>query len=112
MIPISSSCLSLTLNALNEAQLEGRSVEGGERKQVAQWIAGQSDVLRLAPGFWRAPEDGAAYRLFTGEPVHTRLAAGNVLGLEACRALATLDSGSSAPGEVLAQAAHRIARRC
>ncbi len=112
MIPISSSCISLTLDALNEAGLEGRMPDGAERKQVAQWIAGQGDVLRLAPGVWRAPEDGAAFHLFTGEAVHTQLAVANVLGLEACRALASLDMGWSAVAEALAGAGQKIAHRC
>jgi hypothetical protein len=112
MLPMNPSCLSATLDALDETHFWGQHLGDDEKTPIARWIAAQSDVLRLAPGVWRAEADVSDFHLFTGERIRTRQAAGNILGIEACRALAHLAPDDGVIASALGGALQRIGRSC
>ena len=112
MLPMTPSCLSATLDALDETQFWGGSLDKDEQTAVAHWIAAQRDVLRLAPGVWRTEAGSGQLSVFTGERIHTRLATGNILGVDACRALVHLAPDDNVIAPVLNDAQSCIGHSC
>ena len=89
---IHSASLSQTVDALNAAVFERRSLAATERRQVAQWIASRQGLPgaygETFAGF--AAERDKGIVVFTGERI-TSASARHILGEEACRALRLLN---------------------
>jgi hypothetical protein len=88
---IDRASLSQTLDAVNAAQFEGRTLAASERRQVAQWIAARQGLAgcyaNTFAGFPAERSRGIA--LFTGERIASA-SARHILGEEASRALRSL----------------------
>jgi len=88
---IHSASLSQTVDALNAAVFERRSLAATDRRQVAQWIASRQGLpgahAETFAGF--AAERDKGIVVFTGERI-TSASARHILGEEACRALRLL----------------------
>jgi hypothetical protein len=86
---LQSDSLAATLDAVDEALFYDRTLPEADLKATAHWLAER----QVRSGKWAgmfAPTDldyGHGVKLFTGEKLHTRLAARNVLTAEAARAL-------------------------
>ena len=94
---INQTSLSLTVDALNAAQFEGRRLPASDRGTVARWIAARQGLPgAYAETFAGFPAERAkGIVLFTGERI-TSASARHILGEEASRALRLLrvkDSG-------------------
>jgi hypothetical protein len=90
-MPIQSGSLSQTVDAVNSAHFEGRTLAAAERRQTAQWIAARQGLPGCyAETFAGFPaERSRGIVLFTGERVASA-SARHILGEEACRALRLL----------------------
>ena len=88
---ISRTSLSQTVDALNAAQFEGRSLPATERTQVARWIAGRQGLPGAYGGTFAGfpSERSRGIVLFTGEHI-TSASARHILGEETSRALRLL----------------------
>ena len=113
MTLVHPNSLAATLDAVNDAFFDGRSLSPSERREAATWIAGRQG----RPGSYAdmfAPTDrdfreGAT--LFTGEMIRTRAGMAHVLGEEACRALILLDVAGGGVEKALDRATLGMARR-
>jgi hypothetical protein len=81
--------LAMTLDAVNEALFNGRSLSKAEKEEAARWIASRQVEIGQQAGLFAPTEDDyqEGVRLFTGERLRTKLAARNILTAEAARAL-------------------------
>ena len=88
---INSASLSKTVDAINAAQFDGRTLETAERGRAARWIAGRQGL----PGAYGdtfagfPSERSKGIVLFTGERIASA-SARHILGEEASRALRQL----------------------
>jgi hypothetical protein len=91
---IHHNSLAATLDAVNEILFSGRPLSGAE-KETARWIAGRQVEAGKQAGLFTPTEDDyqEGVRLFTGERLRTKLAARNILTVEAARALLFFDTG-------------------
>ncbi|HUT21207.1 MAG TPA: hypothetical protein VM366_18800, partial [Anaerolineae bacterium] len=91
---VHTDSLAATLDAIDEALFYDREMPGRELGAVASWLAGRQARSGQWAGMF-APT-GLDYAqgvvLFSGERLHTRLGARNILTTEAARAL-TLCNG-------------------
>ena len=88
------SSLAATLDALNEAFFDRKTLPRRDREEVARWIASRQGLPGSYAGMFAPPEEyrtGTRLRLFTGEVRASRGGAAHILGEEACRALILLD---------------------
>ncbi len=87
--------LSVTLDAVNEALFNGRSMSKAEREKAARCITGRQIEVGKQAGLFAPTEDDyrAGVRLFTGERLRTKLATRNILTAEAARALTLFGMG-------------------
>ncbi len=92
---IHHNSLAATLDAVNEALFNGRSLSKVEKKETARWIAGRQVEVGKQTGLFVPTEDDYQedVRLFTGERLRTKLATRNILTEEAARALTLFDVG-------------------
>ncbi len=92
---IHHNSLAATLDAVNEALFNGRSLSKVEKKETARWIAGRQVEVGKQTGLFVPTEDDyqEGVRLFTGERLRTKLATRNILTEEAARALTLFDVG-------------------
>jgi hypothetical protein len=88
---IDSASLSETVDAINAAYFDGRTLAAAERGQAARWIAGRQGLEgAYADSFAGFPsERSKGIVLFTGERI-TSASARHILGEEASRALRQL----------------------
>lgn len=92
---IHHNSLAATLDAVNEALFNGRSLSKVEKKETSRWIAGRQVEFGKQTGLFVPTEDDyqEGVRLFTGERLRTKLATRNILTEEAARALNLFDVG-------------------
>jgi hypothetical protein len=88
---INTASLSQTIDAVNAAQFEGRTLAAGERGRIARWIAGRQGLAGAYAGTFAGfpSERSNGIVLFTGERI-TSASARHILGEEASRALRQL----------------------
>jgi hypothetical protein len=88
---ISATSLSQTVDAINAAQFDGRSLPAAERSQAARWIAARQGLPGAYGGtFAGFPSERAkGIVLFTGERIASA-SARHILGEETSRALRLL----------------------
>jgi hypothetical protein len=87
--------LAATLDAVNEALFNGRALSRAEKEEAARWVASRQVKAGKQAGLFAPTEDDCqgGVRLFTGERLRTKLAARNILTVEAARALLLFDMG-------------------
>jgi hypothetical protein len=92
---IHHNSLAATLDAVNEALFNGRSLSKTEKEEAARWIAGRQVKVGKQAGLFVPTEDDyqEGIRLFTGEGLRTKLATRNILTEEAARTLILFDMG-------------------
>ena len=97
---IHHNSLAATLDAVNEALFNGRSLSKVEKRETAWWIAGRQVEVGEQTGLFVPTEDDyqEGVRLFTGERLRTKLATRNILTEEAARALTLFDVGEDILG--------------
>jgi hypothetical protein len=102
---IEADSLSATVDAVNSAFFDGRTLSTRERLRVARWIAGRQGLPgAYADTFAGFPsERQKGITVFTGERVGSA-SARHILGEEACRALRLLDVREPSVGDALARA--------
>jgi len=85
----------MTVDAVNEALFNGRPLSKAEKEGVARWIAGRQVEVGKQAGLFAPTEDGyqEGVGLFTGERLRTKLAARNILTVEAARAMVLFGMG-------------------
>jgi hypothetical protein len=88
---INKASLSQTLDAINAAYFEGRTLAPAERRQAAQWIAARQGLPWCYGGTFAGfpSERSRGIVLFTGERIASA-SARHILGEEASRALRQL----------------------
>jgi hypothetical protein len=88
---INKASLSQTVNAINAAHFEGRTLTAAERGQAAQWIAARQGLPGAYGGTFAGfpSERSHGIVLFTGERM-TSASARHILGEEASRTLRQL----------------------
>jgi len=114
MVLLNPQSLSATLNAVNEALFYKRPLSGLQVDEVLRWLAGR----QVQAGRWAglfAPTDAdlsQGVELFSGEKLHTRLAARNVLTAEAARALVLLGAALADVHDMLGRTNRWLAGQC
>jgi hypothetical protein len=85
----------MTVDAVNEALFNGRPLSKAEKEGVARWIAGRQVEVGKQAGLFAPTEDDyqEGVGLFTGERLRTKLAARNILTVEAARAMVLFGMG-------------------
>ncbi len=85
--------LSATLDAASAVLFAGDRLPPGQQEELARWLAGRQWQAGAHAGLFAPTEADyqEGVRLFSGEPLRTRLAARGVLSAEAARLLALLD---------------------
>jgi len=88
---INEASLSQTVDALNAAQFDGRTLAAPERTRAARWIAARHGLAGAYAGTFAGypAEQSKGIVLFTGERI-TSASARHILGEEASRALRLL----------------------
>jgi hypothetical protein len=88
---INRASLSKTVDAINAAHFDGRTLAAGERSQAARWIAGRQGLPGAYGGTFSgfSSERTKGIVLFTGERIASA-SARHILGEEASRALRQL----------------------
>lgn len=88
---INRSSLSRTVDGINAAQFEGRTLAAAERRQAARWIAARQGLPGSYGGTFAGfpSERSRGIVLFTGERI-AHASARHILGEEASRALRQL----------------------
>jgi len=88
---INRTSLSQTVDAINEAQVDGRALSTSERSAVARWIAGRQGLPGAYGGTFAGfpAERSKGIVLFTGERIASA-SARHILGEEASRVLRRL----------------------
>src|SRR4030095_11344294 len=86
--------LSQTVDAINAAHFDGRTLAAGDRGLAARWIAARQGLPGAYGGTFAGfpPERSKGIVLFTGERI-TSASARHILGEEASRALRVLRVG-------------------
>lgn len=85
--------LGSTLDSLSESLFFAQRFSIGRRHVAARWIARRQGLPGSYAGMFAPTEkDGRGIRLFTGEPVTSRIGIAHLLGEEACRVLTLLRS--------------------
>jgi hypothetical protein len=109
---IDSASLSETVDAINAAHFDGRTLAAAERGEAARWIAGRQGLEgAYADTFAGFPsERSKGIVLFTGERI-TSASARHILGEEASRALRQLRVRDSQVNRAL-EHAHEGLMRC
>jgi hypothetical protein len=103
---VHSNSLAATLDAANAVLFAGRKLPPGQQEELARWLAGRQWQAGPYAGLFAPTEADyqEGVRLFTGEPLRTKLAARSVLSAEAARLLALL----GLPGEWTAGPLRRV----
>jgi hypothetical protein len=88
---IHTTSLSQTVDAINAAHFDGRTLAAAERSQVARWIADRQGLPGAYGGTFAGfpSERSKGIVLFTGERI-AFASARHILGEESCRALRLL----------------------
>ena len=105
--------LGATLDAVNDAFFNGRSLSKSQRAEAAKWIAGRQGLPGSYSGMF-APtgrDFSEGVRFFTGERLPSRAGTAHVLGEEACRALILLDVPLAGVRDALERATDGIMKR-
>jgi hypothetical protein len=113
MIVLNRDSLSETLDAVNQAIFDGQPITSVEREEVANWIAGLQGGPRSYFGLF-APVDhdhAGSVRVFSGEPIKSKVGITHILGEEAGRALILLKSREPAVKAALDRATAGILER-
>jgi hypothetical protein len=102
---INKSSLSQTVDAVNAAYLDGRTLTAGERRDAANWIAGRQGLPGAYGGtFAGFPSERAkGIVVFTGERI-AHASARHILGEESSRALRLLGVREGSVSRALAAA--------
>jgi len=106
--------LAATLDGVNAAMFQERALIQAEMQAVFKWLAGRQYRSGPHAGLF-APTQGdydAGVRLFTGEKLKTLLAARNVLGAEAARALALFDLPAPEAQDVIQRLDRNLLQAC
>jgi len=111
---VHTDSLAATLDAIDEALFCDREMPGRELAVVASWLAGRQARSGQWAGMF-APT-GLDYAqgvvLFSGERLHTRLGARNILTTEAARALTLCNGALSNQEGVLARTDRWLVAQC
>ena len=103
---VDTTSLAATLEAMNDALFNERSLTRSEKQETAKWIATRQGRPGAYAGMFAPTEkdmnEGA--RLLTGEKVRSGAGLRHVLGEEACRALILLDAPLADARDSLARA--------
>lgn len=107
---IHHSSLAATLDAVNEALFNDRSLSKAEKEEAAGWIAGRQVEAGQQSGLFAPTEDDyqEGVKLFTGERLRTKLAARNILTAEAARVLILISMG----GDILEHTDRWLLEQC
>lgn len=107
---IHHNSLSMTLDAVNEALFNSRSLSNAEKEGVARWTADRQVKVGKQAGLFVPTEDDyqEGVRLFTGERLRTKLAARNILTVEAARAMVLFGMG----GDILERTDRWLLKQC
>ena len=102
---INTSSLSATVDAINGARFDGRTLTAADRREAARWIAGRQGLpgsyADMFAGFPAERTKGIV--LFTGERI-TSASARHILGEETSRALRHLRVQDSTVTDALGRA--------
>lgn len=89
---LNKESLYLTLDSLSESLFFNQPISKAQSLAIARWIASRQGLPGSYAGmFAPAKRDATGVRLFTGEPVRSRVGIAHILGEECCRILALLD---------------------
>jgi len=113
-LSIYGGSLSGTIDAASDALQHGVDVPPEQREALVRWLV-ERQVLsgRNAGAFAPTADDLAGgVRLYTGEPLRTKLAAWNVLTAEAARLLILLGGSIEPAAETVERAAKWLAVSC
>jgi len=107
---IHHSSLAATLDAVNEALFNDRSLSKAEKEEAAGWIAGRQVEAGQQAGLFAPTKDDyqEGVKLFTGERLRTKLAARNILTAEAARVLILISMG----GDILEHTDRWLLEQC
>jgi len=111
---IDPTSLARTIDAASLRVASGDPIGSAERDGLVEWFldrqvrTGRSDGLFVP----HREEVAAGVRLFTGEPLRTRLAVGNVLTLEAGRILVLVGGDRPDVRDALCRASAAMRRAC
>jgi hypothetical protein len=101
-----------TLDSFSERLFFKKSIPVAQRKAVARWIASRQGLPgSYADMFAPTQRDLCGVRLFTGEPVRSRVGVAHILGEESCRILVLLQVNDQPVQEALNRALQGFARR-
>jgi hypothetical protein len=105
MVSIHEASLSQTVDAVNAALFERRTIPAAQRKLIAKWITERQGLPGAYAGTFAgfAAERERGVVVFTGERI-TSASARHILGEEACRALRLLRVRDSAVQQALERA--------
>ena len=89
--------LGETIDRLNEAFFYDKKLKVSEKKEVAEWIAGRSNMPRSYATLPAPTEKDykTGFRVFTGEKISSGAGTGHIIGEESLRALILLDEEAS-----------------
>jgi hypothetical protein len=106
--------LTATLGALDEAFFRGQSLPQVQRAEVAAWLVGRQDQAGPDAGTFAPTETDhlEAMRLYSGEKLKTRFAAGHILNAQAARALFLLDAPTPGAQEAIRRTDQRLRQAC
>jgi hypothetical protein len=83
--------LGSTLDSLSESLFFTKNIPASQHTAAARWIAGRQGMPGAYAGMFAPTErDACGIRLFTGEPVRSRVGIAHQLGEEGCRILTAL----------------------
>jgi hypothetical protein len=104
--------LGATLDSLAESLFFGKNISAAQRAAAARWIAGRQGLPDAYAGmFAPTKQDALGIRLFTGEPVHSRVGIAHQLGEEGCRILTALQVKDPIVQAALSRAVQGMAAR-
>jgi hypothetical protein len=111
---LNTHSLAATLDGINEALFQDRALSQAEMEEVLKWLAGRQYRSGPNAGLFAPTQNDydAGVRLFTGEKLKTRLAARNILGGEAARALALFDLPSPEAQDVVQRLDRNLLQSC
>ena len=111
---IYSESLSRTIDAANDALIAGRPISVDERGEVVEWLLTRQVASGRNVGAFAPTTEDLAHgaRLFTGEPLRTKLSTWNVLTAEAARLLILFGGSDDRVREALDRASSWLDVSC
>jgi hypothetical protein len=111
---IYSESLSRTIDVANDALIAGRAIPVNERGELVEWLLKRQVASGRNVGAFAPTAEDLAHgaRLFTGEPLRTKLSTWNVLTAEAARLLILLGGDHDRVREAIDRAASWLDVSC